>query len=110
MPARPVDLKSAVRQKPASRAAALSHFLIVTNVTVFTKLFARTNSPSRVTEVLRTMLPPPGIGQLWNFAVFGSKRRIMFGGGIRLTVPDDVVNHRNAVGLRLRSARRLPFT
>jgi hypothetical protein len=59
--------------------AALSHFLIVTNVTVFTKLFARTNLPSRVTEVLRTILPPPGIGQLWNFAVFGSKRTIVFG-------------------------------
>jgi hypothetical protein len=48
-------------------------------VTVFTKLFARTNLPSRVTEVLRTILPPPGIGQLWNFEVFGSKRTIMFG-------------------------------
>jgi len=32
-----------------------------------------------VTEVLRTMLPPPGIGQVWNFAVFGSKRTIVFG-------------------------------
>ena len=44
--------------------AASSHFLIVTNVTAFTKLFARTNLPSRVTEVLRTILPPPGITQL----------------------------------------------
>lgn len=53
--------------------------MIVTNVTVFTKLFARTNLPSPVTEVLRTILPPPGIGQLWNFVLFGSKRTIMFG-------------------------------
>ena len=44
--------------------AASSHFLIVTNVTAFTKLFARTNLPSRVTEVLRTILPPSGITQL----------------------------------------------
>ena len=48
-------------------------------MTVFTRLFARTNLPSGVTEVLRTMLPPPGIGQVWNFAVFGSKRTIVFG-------------------------------
>jgi hypothetical protein len=63
----------------ARSGAALSHFMIITNARAFTKLFARTNLPSRVTEVLRTILPPPGIGQLWNFAVFGSKRTIMFG-------------------------------
>ena len=30
-------------------------------MTVFTRLFARTNLPSGVTEVLRTMLPPPDL-------------------------------------------------
>ena len=44
-----------------------------------TRLLASTKSPSRVTEVLRTMLPPPGIAQLWNFAVLGSNRTIVFG-------------------------------
>ncbi len=44
-----------------------------------TRLLASTKSPSRVTEVLRTMLPPPGIAQLWNFAVLGSKRTTVFG-------------------------------
>src|SRR6266508_3559549 len=30
-------------------------------------------------EVLRTMSPPPGIAQLWNFALLGSKRTSVFG-------------------------------
>src|SRR5262245_25786404 len=29
--------------------------------------------------MLRTMSPPPGIAQLWNFSVFGSNRTIVFG-------------------------------
>src|SRR5262249_19957101 len=29
--------------------------------------------------MLRTMSPPPGIAQLWNVSVFGSKRTIVFG-------------------------------
>src|ERR1700674_2436001 len=29
--------------------------------------------------MLRTMSPPPGIAQLWNFSAFGSKRTIVFG-------------------------------
>jgi hypothetical protein len=44
-----------------------------------TRLFAVTGLPSRVTLMLRTMSPPPGIAQLWNFSVFGSKRTIVFG-------------------------------
>ena len=31
------------------------------------------------------MLPPPGITQLWNFSVFGSKRTTVFG-----VVPDSL--------------------
>jgi len=34
--------------------------------------------PSRVTSVLRTILPPPGITQVWNFSVLGSKRTTVF--------------------------------
>src|SRR6516162_9418059 len=76
----PVDWKSAASKTIVARGrAAWSHFLIVTNVTAFTKLFARTNLPSRVTDVLRTILPPPGITQLWNFSVFGSKRTTVLG-------------------------------
>jgi len=52
---------------------------ILTRVTVLTRLFASTKLPSVVTEVLRTMLPPPGMVQLWNFAVLGSKRTTVFG-------------------------------
>ena len=52
---------------------------MVTIVTLFTRLFASTKLPSSVTDVLRTMLPPPGIAQLWNFAVLGSKRTMVFG-------------------------------
>jgi hypothetical protein len=29
--------------------------------------------------VLRTMFPPPGIAQLWNFALLGSKRTTVLG-------------------------------
>src|ERR1700676_2171130 len=56
-----------------------AHFLIVTSVTPLTRLLASSQLPSRVTEVLRTMLPPPGIAQLWNFSVLGSKRTTVFG-------------------------------
>ena len=59
--------------------------MIFTSVTALTRLLASTKSPSRVTEVLRTMLPPPGIVQLWNFSVFGSKRTTVFG-----VVPDSL--------------------
>ena len=43
------------------------------------RLLASKKLPSRVTEVLRTMLPPPGIAQLWNFSLPGSKRTTVFG-------------------------------
>src|SRR5207245_7028375 len=62
-----------------ARCVVAVHFEILTRVTALTKLLASTKSPSRVTEVLRTMLPPPGIAQLWNFSVLGSKRTIVFG-------------------------------
>ena len=52
---------------------------IVTNVTSFFRLLASKKLPSRVTDVLRTMLPPPGIAQLWNFSVLGSNRTTVFG-------------------------------
>src|SRR5580692_6451612 len=55
------------------------HFCMVTSVTLFTRLLASRKLPSGVTDVLRTMLPPPGIVQLWNFAVLGSKRTTVFG-------------------------------
>src|SRR6266496_3346103 len=58
---------------------ASPHFEIVTRVTALTRLLASTKLPSRVTEVLRTMFPPPGIAQLWNFSVLGSKRTTVFG-------------------------------
>src|SRR5438132_11410387 len=61
------------------------HLPILTSVTVLTRLLASTKSPSRVTEVLRTMSPPPGIAQLWNFSVLGSKRTTVFG-----VVPDSL--------------------
>src|SRR5882724_11304879 len=56
-----------------------AHFGILTSVTSLAKLLASTKLPSLVTEVLRTMFPPPGIAQLWNFAVLGSKRTTVFG-------------------------------
>src|SRR5215471_13657045 len=34
---------------------------------------------SRVTNMWRTMPPPSGISQVWNFSVFGSKRTSVFG-------------------------------
>src|SRR5262249_53550043 len=53
--------------------------LISTSETAFTRLFASTKFPSLVTEVLRTMLPPPGMTQLWNFSLFGSNRTTELG-------------------------------
>ena len=62
-----------------SATDARIHFAILTRVTSLTRLLARTKLPSLVTSVLRTMLPPPGIAQLWNFSVLGSKRTTVFG-------------------------------
>src|SRR5437867_3838019 len=62
-----------------SRPVVALHCEILTRVTELTKLLASTKSPARVTEVLRTMLPPPGIAQLWNLAALGSKRTTVFG-------------------------------
>lgn len=56
-----------------------AHFFMVTNVMPFTRLLASMKLPSRVTDVLRTMFPPPGIDQLWNFSILGSKRTTVFG-------------------------------
>src|SRR4051812_13745794 len=69
----------AVADRRNCRTRYHPHFDISTRVTAFTRLFARTKLPSRVTEVLRTMFPPPGMAQLWNFSVRGSKRTTVFG-------------------------------
>src|SRR5207245_2883099 len=53
-------------------------YLISTIPTLLTRLLAVTTLPSRVTSTLRTMSPPPGIAQVWNFSVLGSKRTIVF--------------------------------
>src|SRR5262245_48302151 len=50
-----------------------------TRPTWLTRLLAVTGLPSRSTSILRTMSPPPGIAQLWNFSVFGSKRTMVLG-------------------------------
>ncbi len=44
-----------------------------------TPLSARANLPPGATTMLRTTPPPAGIGTLWNFSVFGSKRTRAFG-------------------------------
>src|SRR5882672_7279035 len=63
------------RAATAQRIRRLAQSLfIVTNVMSFIRLLASRKLPSRVTDVLRTMLPPPGIAQLWNLSVLGSKR------------------------------------
>src|SRR4029077_7126683 len=77
-------ISTSTRPSRAPRAlhwsCAIERYLgSVTKVTVFTRLFASTKLLSGVTEVLRTMLPPPGIVQLWNFSVLGSKRTTVFG-------------------------------
>ncbi len=68
-----------------------------------------TGLPSGVTSMLRTMSPPPGIAQLWNFSLAGSKRTMVFG-----LAPDSLYQSRalgedDAIGLGLRPARRRPF-
>src|SRR5215470_1600305 len=50
-----------------------------TRATRLTPLSAIAILPSRNTLMLRTTPPPPGMIQLWNFSVFGSKRTIVFG-------------------------------
>ena len=47
--------------------------------TWFVRLFASTGLPSGVTSMLRTISPPPGIAQVWNCSVPGSKRTMVFG-------------------------------
>src|SRR5581483_6107019 len=61
------------------------YFLICTKVTPLTRLLARTKSPFFVTDVLRTMSPPPGMVQLSKFSVAGSKRTTVLG-----LVPDSL--------------------
>ena len=61
-------VRSSVRT-PRYVRAARGYFSNVTSVMPFTRLLASSQLPSRVTEVLRTMLPPPGIAQLWNFSL-----------------------------------------
>src|SRR5579871_3629404 len=58
----------------------LLHF-ISTMPTSLARLLASSTLPSRVTSMLRTMSPPrrPGIAQVWNFSVLGSKRTMVFG-------------------------------
>ena len=53
--------------------------LISTSPTLLTRLLAMTGSPLRSTSMLRTMSPPSGMAQVWNFSVLGSKRTIVFG-------------------------------
>src|ERR1700722_1168586 len=54
-------------------------YLTSTTPTWLARLLARIGLPSRLTSMLRTMSPPPGIGQLWNFSVLGSNRTMVFG-------------------------------
>src|SRR5205823_3529785 len=74
-PCAPRWMRNAALKRPQRH----SHFAILTRVSLLTRLLARTKLPSLVTSVLRTMLPPPGIAQLWNFPVLGSKRTTVFG-------------------------------
>src|SRR2546422_1461717 len=55
-------------------ALPIYYLPISTSETALTRLLASTKLPSGVTSVLRTILPPPGITQVWNFSVAGSKR------------------------------------
>src|SRR5580658_2895856 len=54
-------------------------FLTSTTPTAFTRLLARIGLPSRSTSMLRTISPPPGMAQVWNFSVLGSKRTMVLG-------------------------------
>src|SRR5262249_24349098 len=81
-PHRPIGeaLRAGSRSSDRQRARRQpSPFAIRTSVTLFVRLLASTKLPSFVTSVLRTMLPPPGIAQLWNVSFFGSKRTTVFG-------------------------------
>src|SRR5438309_7396710 len=82
----PIMVKTTLRERFKLPSAArlfqtrdAIHLLMVTNVMPLTRLLASRKFPSAVTEVFRTMLPPPGIAQLWNFSVLGSKRTTVFG-------------------------------
>ena len=43
------------------RRTVARHFAILTSVTALTRLLASTKSRSPISEVVRPMLPPPGI-------------------------------------------------
>src|SRR5262245_10392116 len=62
----------------ALRRGERTHFTS-TSPTSLVRLLASTGFPSRATSILRTMSPPPGITQLWNFSVAGSKRTMVLG-------------------------------
>ena len=59
--------------------------------------------------MLRTTPPPPGMTQVWNFSVFGSKRTSVFGLTADSLYQIDAVVRGDAVRLRLRAAGRRPF-
>ena len=73
------------------------------------RLLAVTGLPSGVTSILRTMSPPPGMAQLWNFSVFGSKRTMVFGLANDSLYQSAPLAKDDAVGLRISAARRLPL-
>src|SRR5580700_2234531 len=58
--------------------AILSPFT-VTSATIFSPLSVRTSLPSAKCIMLRITPPPPGMSQVWNFSVLGSKRTNVFG-------------------------------
>ena len=59
--------------------------------------------------MLRTMSPPPGIAQLWNFSVSGIEAHDGVRLGAGLVVPDRALGEDDAIGLGLRPARRRPL-
>src|SRR5205085_9865789 len=80
------DVPARQRQDPAAAGLSEGHargvapdravgrslraaYLISTSPTWLVRLLAVTGLPSGVTSMLRTMSPPPGMAQLWNFSV-----------------------------------------
>src|SRR5712691_3697713 len=82
------------------RAAAERGYLTSTSATMFSPDSASARLPSLVGIMLRTVPPPDGIFQVWNFSVLGSKRTSVLG-----LAPDSPYHNTSSLVMAMRRGR-----
>src|SRR5260370_36762816 len=85
------------------RAAAERGDLTSTSATMFSADSASARLPSLVGIMLRTVPPPDGIFQVWNFSVLGAKRTRVLG-----LAPDSLYQRTSPTACRPSGAEPIP--